>query len=523
MKNLIYIFLAIFSITIIASCSTNFEELNTNPDAAKTVPPELIATQVLKDYYRFWQATAQDFSTGNLWNKHTTLLESTANPSQYFFSYNPYGSFGSYKKLTDLQKMVDLSKGTTSESSYKALALFLKASYGFSATLDMGDVPYSEAGRTSEGIYKPKYDKQSDVFVAVLNDFKAAELLFAEGKNFSGDIMYNGDATKWRKLCNTMQLKVLQTISKKITPEQKNRFAAIVAANNLMTSNADSFKLIYTENPNASHPFYNGESRRLVMSPSKLMIDELKNLQDRRLFIFAEPAVAQIKAGKLESDFAAYEGAEPSTPSTALVTDKKNGKYSLMNRRYVDVRSGDPMLRFSYSEQCFIIAEAIEEGWITGDAKAYYENGVKAILTYYKDLPSTTGNHNDGTVSVPKTTSHSHGMPINAAYINSYFTGAAAYATAGTKTDRLHQIWIQKWFIDFFQGNGGNYAEYLRTGFPDHIINPATSMNPDDVTVCPKRWKYPTDEQISNPVNYNAAIDALGGFDGINVLPWYLQ
>ena len=114
-------------------------------------------------------------------------------------------------------------------------------------------------------------------------------------------------------------------------------------------------------------------------------------------------------------------------------------------------------------------------------------------------------------------------MAITQAYIDGYFNGEAAYATAGTKSDRLHQIWMQRWLIDFFQGNGLNYQEFLRTGYPNFPLNPATSMNPDDPNVYPKRWKYPTDEQVSNPDNYNAAISALGGYDGINIVPWWLQ
>ena len=94
-----------------------------------------------------------------------------------------------------------------------------------------------------------------------------------------GDIMYGGDVTKWRKLCNAMQLKVLQTMSKKITPEQKARFAAIVAANNLMTGNADNFQLVYSDNPNSTHPFWNGENRRIYVGVSKLVVDALKKFQ----------------------------------------------------------------------------------------------------------------------------------------------------------------------------------------------------------------------------------------------------
>lgn len=509
MKNLIYIFLAVFSLTIASSCS-NFEELNTNPDAPITVSSEMLATQVMKDSYRFWNPNPTDFATGNLWCKHIALTETNPNPYQYYYSYWPFGGFGNYQMLTNLKRMVEFSKGTLFESSFQGLALFMKASYGYSNTLDLGDIPYSEAGMAEDGITKPKYDKQADVFAAVLNDLKAAEEFFAAGTDFGGDIMYGGDVTKWRKLCNAMQLKVLQTISKKITAEQKAHFAAIVSANNLMTGNDDNFQLVYTDNPNSTHPFWSGENKRIYTAVSKLVVDELKALKDRRLFYFAEPAQYLIDAGKTENDFAAYEGAPTELSADILALNNQSGKYSMLNKRYVEVKAGDPMIQFSYAEQCFIIAEAIEEGWVTGNAKDYYENGVKAMLSYYMNLPSAA----TGT----------HGMAINQTYIDSYFTGEAAYKTNGTKTERLHQIWMQRYLIDFFQGNGLNYKNFLRTGYPDFPLDPATSMNPDDKNVYPKRWKYPTDEQVTNPVNYKKAIDEqFGGYDGINQTPWWLQ
>jgi hypothetical protein len=193
-----------------------------------------------------------------------------------------------------------------------------------------------------------------------------------------------------------------------------------------------------------------------------------------------------------------------------LALNNADGDYSLVNKRYVAFMDNDPMLYFTYSEQCFIIAEAIEEGWVSGDAQQYYENGVKAQLEYYMNLPHTEG--------------YVHGMAIDQNYIDNYFTGAAAYATGGTKEDRLHQIWTQRWLIDFFQGNGGNYPQFLRTGYPVYPLNPSTSLDPDDPTVYPKRWMYPTDEQTKNPVNYQKAIDEqYNGYDGINQVPWYLK
>ena len=509
MKNLKFIFTTVISLLIASSCS-NFEDINTDPNKPTSVTPDLLATQVLKNTYRFWNPNPSDFSSSNLFNKHTTFLTSDANPNQYYYSYWPYGSFGSYVRLTSLRRMVEFSEGSQFESSYRGLEKYLKAYYGFSMTLTMGDIPYSEAGMSEEGINTPIYDKQADVFAAVLNDMKEAEILFSGGNNFGGDIMFDGDVVKWKRLCNAMQLKVLQTMSKKITTEQKARFAAIVNADNLMESNNDILQLVYSDNSNANHPFWNGEDKRINDAVSKLAVDILKDFNDRRLFYFAEPSQALIDDGYLESDFDAYKGAPSELNSEQLSVNNLDGMYSLLNKRYVEVSAGDPMIHFSYAEQCFIIAEAIEEGWVSGNAEDYYKKGVTAMLSYYMNLPSTSG--------------WVHGMEIDQDYIDNYFTGAAAYPTGGTKEERLEQIMKQRWLIDFFQGNGGNYQQFLRTGYPAYPLDPSTSLNPDDPTVYPKRWKYPTSEQTTNPDNYAKAIDdQYGGFDGINEVPWYLQ
>lgn len=514
MKRLTYILFAIVISIIVSSCK-KFDSFNTNPDAPSTVTPGMLATGVLREAFKFWNPNPADFSTSNLWLHHTANANGTPNPSEYFYSYYPYVGFGAFRNLTNMKRMVEFAKGNPGETSYQGLALFMKAYFGFGMTLSLGDIPYSEAGKAEEGITKPKYDKQADVLAAILVDLQAAEHLFAAGKNFDGDIMFGGDPMKWRKLCNTMQLKVLQTMSKKITTAQKSRFAEIVAAGNLMTDNTDNLKLTYTTGDGASYPFWSGETQRNYVVLSELTINSLKTFNDRRLFYFADPAPYLMTAAggsKTENDPAAYQGALTSLNAGTIAINAQAGKYSYVNLRYTKDKIGDPMLILSYSEQCFIIAESIEEGWIPGGAaaaKTYYENGVNEILKYYMALPITAN----------------HGMPITQPYINNYFTGAAAYQMAGTKTDRLHQIWIQRWLLDFFQGNAmNNYPQILRTGYPVLPLDPATNMNPDDKTLYPKRWKYETGEQATNPVNYKQAIDSqYGGYDGINGIPWYLQ
>lgn len=513
MKKITQILFIFITLVLINSCS-KFDEFNTNPDVPTTVTPEMLATQIMKDAYRFWNPNATDFGTGNLWAKHIVMLETNPNPYQYYYSYSPYGGFGGLQKIPALNQMAEFAVGSPTEFSFKGLALFMKASSAFGMVLEMGDIPYSEAGKAKEGITKPKYDKSVDVFTQILADLKEAEGNFANGKAFGGDIMYGGDPVKWRRLCNAYQLKVIQTISKKATAAQKARFAEIVTANNLLTE-ADNYQLVYTTNTNASHPYFDGENRRILTAVSDLVVDFLKANNDRRLFYFAEPAKYKTDAGLTESDFNAYEGAPTQLDADKLALNKNAGKYSLVNKRYTLKRDGDPMLRFTYAEQCFILAEAAEEGWISGGsatAKTYYENGVKAILKYYMTLPSATA-------------ANLHGMAITQAYIDGYFTGEAAYKTDGSKAERLKQIITQRWLIDFFQGNElFGYKTFLRTGYPAFPLDPNTSMNPDDKNVYPKRWKYPTSELTTNPENYLKAVqEQYDGYDGINKVPWWLQ
>jgi len=510
MKKIKYIIVLIISLTFTFSCD-NFEEINTDPNATNQVSPGMLATQILKDTYRFWNVNAADFLSGNLFNHHL-IQTNNENPGQYYWAYWPWGSFERYLKLTDLEYMAEFAEGSSYEPSYKGLQLFMKAWYGFNMTLDMGDVPYSEAGMgLGEGNFRPVYDKQADVFRYILEDLQQAEAYFAEGKSFDGDIMYGGDALKWQKLCNVMQLKVIQTMSKKVTSEQISRFAAIVNSGNLMTGNDDNFKLEYSTNANAIFPFYqNGLQFREYSTPSKLVVDNLKMLNDRRLFYWADPAPKKLEEGLTESDYEAYVGGLSSLPNSVIQPNALAGEYSFVNYRYTQFQDNDPMLIVTYSEQCFIIAEAIEEGWVSGNAQTQYENGVKAQLEYYMNLPHTE--------------EYVHGMAIDQAFIDNYFTGEAAYKTGGSKTDRLQQIWLQRWLIDFFQGNGGNYPQFLRTGFPEYPMDPATNLNNDNKNVYPKRWYYPTSEQSTNPDNLNRALnDQFGGSDSTDGVPWYLK
>jgi len=163
-------------------------------------------------------------------------------------------------------------------------------------------------------------------------------------------------------------------------------------------------------------------------------MDNLKNLNDRRLFYYAEPAAAKISAGKAQSDTAAYVGVDVSMDYAAMNAGHSASKYSLLNKRYLTEAACEPRMLLTYGEQQLILAEARVRGWITTEtAQTYYQQGVKSALAAIMATKST----------------YAHTKPIDQTYIDNYFTGEAAFKTS--VDDQLKQIWMQRYFLNFMQ------------------------------------------------------------------------
>src|SRR5690554_2992894 len=79
---------------------------------------------------------------------------------------------------------------------YQGTALIMKAFfYGFYTSV-WGDMPYTEAMRAEEGLFKPQYDAQKDIFKAVIEDLKRAnEMLSGLGvisEVSASDLLFEG-------------------------------------------------------------------------------------------------------------------------------------------------------------------------------------------------------------------------------------------------------------------------------------------------------------------------------------------
>lgn len=498
-------FVSALILLLMVSCS-KFDEINTNPDTTSVVPPSMECTNIILSTLRSG-GDAMGFISTNALPKYVGFTVLGKNGSQY----NNTGSagFGAMTILPNIDAMLQSAKGSTMENSYKGVASFAKAYQFFRMTMWLGDIPYSEAGKGKDNLFTPKYDTQEEVFVQILDELKAADQYFANGVTFSGDpTPYAGDPKKWRKALNAFTLKVLISLSKKENVASLNipaRFAEVVAAGNLMDKTSTYWGLAYsTQN---KHPL----SASTMFAPktivSSLLVNNLKKLNDRRLFYFCEPAAALIATGKVASDTAAYNGVDVSMDYDVMNIDYKANKFSPINLRYQKEDATEPRMVMTFAEQQLIIAEARVRGWITtGSAQTYYEDGVKAALT----LLSTTK------------ASYAHSMPIDQTYISNYFTGEAAFK--GTTDEQLKQIWMQGYILRFFQDADFSYFEYRRNTYPNFPINPATSLNENKPDAIPMRALYPGSESSYNRANLIIALDRqYEGYDEINKIMWLLK
>jgi hypothetical protein len=199
--------------------------------------------------------------------------------------------------------------------------------------------------------------------------------------------------------------------------------------------------------------------------------------------------------------------------SNLIGSGLKDSKLSLYNRHlFYSGYTGQPTYILSYSEVCFDIAEAINRGWITGDAATWYRKGVTSEFAFHGIVDGAN------TVTLMDAGGNEIGYPVHFAF-DDYFNQAAV-KYAGNNQTGLAQILLQK-YLAYARNSGYQpYFQWRRTGVPAFDAGPGTGNG----GVIPRRWQYPTNEATANGTNLNAALQSqFGGSDDINKDIWLVK
>ncbi|HEU4575656.1 MAG TPA: SusD/RagB family nutrient-binding outer membrane lipoprotein [Chitinophagaceae bacterium] len=524
MKKLFKISLLSAAIALIAGgCQKKFDDLNINENKPTHVPPSLLLNGILYDMY----------------DAPYTMSERYA--QYYCCNYDYYGNnrydFGSgdnyYSTLKNVLKMQEeaLDNGAAAVNPYDAMGKFFKAYFFTKMSLEMGDIPMTEALKGIENL-KPAYDAQKDVFkqAFVWLDSANTELasLITSNATISGDIYFDNDLSKWQKVVNTLRLRLLLHLSKKENDADLNirqQFSDIVsnpAKYPVMESAADNmeFKYIHPTNDYPMSPDNFGFDA-LRYNTSATYVGLLTQLKDPRVFVTAEPATARVTGGTSPTSFDAFIGADPGEDLGEMYIKANSGEYSLINRKhYYDSYTGEPSIQIGYPELLFNIAEAINRGWITagplGDAEAYYKAGIKASLAYY-GIPES-GSFTAYFLHPGASLGTYDTYTINFDFSTYYAQSAVAYA--GNNSTGLTQILTQRYLALFRHSGLESYFSYRRTGVPSFTTGPGTGNSGR----IPMRFQYFGSERTANTENYNKALQSqFSGNDDINGVMWLLK
>ena len=415
----------------------------------------------------------------------------------------------------ELPKLYEIIKQTSdggydagNKQNLKDAARIMRAFLFARVTDYYGSVPYTEAEQAATGVYFPKYDKQKDIYAALLKelDEAAADLNVSRLDEGFGaaDLYFNGDIAKWKRWAYSLMVRMAMKISN-VDAANANTYIAKAVSGGVFLSNSDNVwcpmstgPSVWTNQNGISRAFYPGDGGQPTYL-SKTLVDYLKGPNagsvaddDPRLMVisggvgnWSVPAGASTWTPYGGSSFGLDplnqrgmpNGLSPSTLKSQEGVKNPDTVYSKINIKMLDL--DDPYMMMNYGEVELLLAEASERGLgglSPAGAAGHYVNGVKASMQMYVAY--------DATLKISDATAD--------AYLaaNPYQPGANGLKMIGS------QLWVNH-FLNWYEA----WGDWRRTNIPALV-----AVNyPGNVTAAtiPQRLKYPNREVSGNP-NFTA-------------------
>lgn len=541
----IRLYITVAATFMVFSCQESLMDMNVNPNQAdtETTNPNLVLTTVLTEAGK----TILDLGYGNIAGVMQHTQKDGWASSHNLYDWNRNNSWsGYYAILRNNQYVYDRSVELGFELQ-QGVSLVMK-SLMFGLITDLwGDAPYSMALQGTEGTPEttfPAFDTQETIYRGVLEDLERAnQLLSRPQSEYSSsigeaDVYFQGNASRWRRLANSLKLRYYMRLSEKLPDFAKQGIETIIA-------NPSQYPIILSPSEDATMGFANNSSavswpnntvfdanqsnyRRIKMCAT--LVEALREKNDPRISVWANPVQIPLVVDEnlppgtdriensrrlLSPDVLVernidindinqnpdYVGIPPAIPGPQVYNMSPdanqasfNPHVSWLNDIYREATG--PLLRariMAASEVNFILAEAALKGWaVGGSAEEFYNSAIQASFT-------TWG--------------------LNSAY--PAYMAQENVQFDGTLKQLIEQKWIASW-----TAAAEAWFDYRRTGYPELEAGPFAIRS-----VLPVRFYYMIDERNLNPINTEAAMSRLevtnfAEIDGANSAwskPWVIQ
>ena len=476
MKKINIILYTFLSFLLVTSCDKDFEELNVDPNNSTAVPAHLLLGGSQRIYMNTMYIAGYGGDMGACWGQHWSKVqyndEARYVPRRGVIDAiwdNIYASV-----IAESKAMYDLAE-LEGNDNLKGAALVMQA-VGYQTLVDFyGPIPFTEA--IDVNILQPAYDDEAVVYEGIIQMLSDAAALFATGTGeitVTSDLFYGGDTSKWWKLANSLKFRALMRISS--TRSVNAELQALMGS--MFTSNEDNAQLAYLGAAPDANPIWETivNGNRPEYKVNSVLVEMLQSLNDDRLAVYASENASGDILGK-PSGF----GNQTSLPNEDLGYTYAN--ISGLGDFYLDPTL--PGVLMSYSQLSFLVAQAANEGYISGgitSASNWYREGITASFAF-NGLDATT-----------------------------YLTQPTLDFT--TQSDARTKIATQEWIALFGQGFE-TWTEWRRNKIP--ILAPAAEA---PISQIPSRLYYPTTEALLNKDSYNAAVPKIGADELTSTLFW---
>ncbi|RYF96578.1 MAG: SusD/RagB family nutrient-binding outer membrane lipoprotein, partial [Chitinophagaceae bacterium] len=384
MKKLVYIFCSLL-LLVAVGCQKALD-INQNPNrpTQASMEPSLMLARTLN-------ATATRVAVGypfaarwiGYWTRSGTYGASSEEESYNITTSFQAGQWsGWYGILFDLD-VIEKMAIKRDQKIYTAIAKIMKT-IGFMNLVDQyNNVPYSKAFQLSENLL-PAYDKGADIYNDMLAQLDQAVTLLngaLPGDNpgiEQADIVFQGNTTMWRRLANTQRLRLVMHLSQingfdfagqmaKITADGSGLIGSGQTASTQPGYLVDNGK----QNPfwNAHELLYNGAEADNYDRANNFSLNLMKNNDDIRYEYYFDEAVQPLNGNVYFGYDYGFVDPNPNNPKAA--------NSSAVGGPGLAKSPTQAQWFFTSVESMFLQAEAIQRGWLPGDAKTAYEQAVR--------------------------------------------------------------------------------------------------------------------------------------------------
>jgi Starch-binding associating with outer membrane len=480
MKKFIYTFIALIGL-IVAGCN-DFLNINTNPNAPSVTVPDLVLSGALVESAR---GLSQDMNAYSMywagyWAASGTYSASGDVRRNFILTNNSFAGVWSnlYLNASNYNFVEKSAKSIKGHDNYVAICKVMKA-YVFQILVDnYGNVPYTDALKGFVQL-SPSYDDAQTIYTSLSAQLDSAVALIQNASSDAApvpkttDVMFSGDMTKWVKLANTLNLKLLLRQSE-VTTQASFITAEIakIVANGGGFLGAGQDALInpgYTQATGLQNPFWesnglgvgNDIGNRDYNRTSAYSLAFFQVNNDPRVnYVFRTPDSPPGTNKGVKPYFSIPFGAPPDAQYATGVTSGFG----------IGVMPGPsaPVVFLSASESLFLQAEASQRGWIAGSTQTLYQTGISESFRL-----------------------------LGASGAATYYGQAIAnVGWASSSANLLEAIIVQKWAAMCSIDGMEAWSDVRRLGFPDDLPQSGepSKINPTP----PVRLLYPQSEYNTN-------------------------